>query len=197
MRLAIVFCLISTVAIAQRTVADLLREVSGGDLRRLHQVLTTDWPENFRGEIPYVTNWDGVRKEIRKNGRPAIEQDRTPTIFYRDLVDTISYTARGEEFYTFGWCSEREMAFAAAAWLMGFEPVIIVQAGHAFTLVAIDGVLHKVDNTYDRFEVYDYGYVPAPTTPLERWYNRKARAEAAELKNITVAPQSWSRILKT
>lgn len=188
--------LISFTAAAQGSVADLIGKIP--DLRHLHQMLTTDWPENYRGEIPYVTNWDGSRLEIRKNGWPAIEQDRTPTIFYRDFVDTVAYRGpHGQEFYTFGWCSEREMAFAAGAWLMGYEPVIIVRGGHAFTLVSIDGVLHKVDNTYGKFEVWDYGYVPVPETKLEFFYNRKARAEAAELKNIAVAPQSWQRILKS
>lgn len=192
---AILLCLMAFTSFAQGTVADLLTARAGGDLRRLHEVLRTDWPENYRGAIPYVTNWDGVRRTLRKGGRPGIEEDRTPAVFYRDWVDTVAYRGPGgEEFYTFGWCSEREMAFAAVAWLWGYEPVIIVRGGHAFTLVAIEGVLYRVDNTYGRFEVWDYGYVPRAETALELWYNRKARDEARQLADIPVAPQSWRRI---
>lgn len=196
MKVTLILCLFSITACAQRTVADMVTNI--GDLRKLHALLATDYPENYNSgssAIPYITNWDSRRLELRKNGRPVIEEDRTPVIFYRDLVDTIVYHApNGSSFYSFGWCSEREMAFAAGAWLLGYQPIIIVQGGHAFTLVAIDGVLFKVDNTYGRFEAWDYGYVPAPKTALEHWYNRKARHEAEELKHIVVPEQSWIRI---
>lgn len=198
-RFTLLFCLLSLTATAQRTVADLITEITRNDLQALHRMLTTDYPENYNAgasAIPYITNWDRGRLELRKNGQPVKEEDRTPVIFYRDLVDTITYQApNGKEFYTFGWCSEREMAFASAAWMMGYEPVIIVRGGHAFTLVTINGTLFKVDNTYDRFEVWDYGYIPAPETKLELWYNRKAREQAAELKKIPVPEKSWNRII--
>src|SRR5690606_2732979 len=108
----------------QRTFEDLLLATTGGDLHVLHHLMTGDRPVNYEygpglWQIPYMWNWEGSRKSITKHGTPIREQDRTPLIFFKDLVDTVAFEGPvGQRFYTFGWCSEREMAFCAAAYLL-------------------------------------------------------------------------------
>ena len=129
----------------------------------LHNAFTTTNAVNgLKGgllEIPYYDMRS--RSEINN----AVKEDRTPDIFLSDLV---SNTPKYKDMYTFGWCSEREMAFMALIKNMGFDGRIVADGGHAWSEVnvelyvnnqLIDYILY-IDNTYDEFlirtELYWY-----------------------------------------
>jgi hypothetical protein len=181
------------------------------ELYLLHKMLTSESAKNYSTggilSIPYMTNYGeiNVRAEVSKNGIPIANveytpykslayADRTPALFYKDLVDTVSYShpACGS-FYTFGWCSEREMAFASASYLLGYKPRIVVKNGHSFTLVNVGKTIYQIDNTNGRFNIWN-GLIPSSSGRLEDWYNRQASVQSQQLYNIPVADASWQRI---
>src|SRR5690606_34496124 len=185
----------------QRTVEDLLIETTGRDLRKLHLLMTGGSAWNYdRGpglwKIPYLRNWDGTRAYIKKHGEYIREEDRTPVTFFRDLVDTVQYEgSEGERFYTFGWCSEREMAFCAAARLMGYKAIVVASGNHAYSVVETGDQLYIVDNTLNHFYPSHEGTeMPTPASRLEIWYNQKVTDQYLRLKNILVRDVSWKRL---
>lgn len=178
----------------------------------LHKMLTTDGTTQFHTEsnalgIPYVNNYGtvNVRSEINKNGIPIAtieyppykslaDADRTPVLFYSDLVDPVPYNHPScGDFYTFGWCSEREMAFASASRVLGMKPRIIVQGSHTFTLVPVGRTVYQVDNTFGKMTIWP-NIIPASNGRLEDWYNRQAEVQAQQLWNVPVTDASWQRV---
>tara|TARA_R110002020_G_scaffold137687_3_gene307096 strand:+ start:1834 stop:2580 length:747 start_codon:yes stop_codon:yes gene_type:complete len=129
----------------------------------LHNAFTTTGAINgLRGgllEIPYYDMSSRYKLE------DVIIEDRTPVIFLSDLV---SDTSKYKDMYTFGWCSEREMAFMALIKSMGFDGRIVADNGHAWSEVNVELYVNNqlndyilyIDNTYDRFlirtELYWY-----------------------------------------
>tara|TARA_Y100000361_G_scaffold151952_1_gene170379 strand:- start:3965 stop:4726 length:762 start_codon:yes stop_codon:yes gene_type:complete len=130
----------------------------------LHELFTTDsamdCSSNGILEIPYF--WDDTRQDIDGNGYNI---QRTPDVFLGDLVsEKPSYSYEGcGDFYTFGWCAEREMAFVALLRNMGYEADIIALNGHAWTQIYVsmytndykDIFTITVDNTFDQFYIYE------------------------------------------
>lgn len=178
----------------------------------LHKMLTVDGPSPYNKEggilgIPYVANYGKVntRTEITKGGIPIAtveyppyksfaDADRTPVLFYSDMVDTVPYNHPScGDFYTFGWCSEREMAFASASYALGYKPRIVVQGNHTFTLVQVGRTIYQVDNTFGQFKIWP-NIMPSSTSRLETWYNNKARVQSQQLWNVPVTDASWQRI---
>ena len=103
--------------------------------------------------------------------------DRTPDIFWSDFVlNKPKYRYQGiPDFYTFGWCSEREMAFKSILHLMGFNCQIVLAGNHVWSVVELEknsGLWVKVDNTFD---VFIKVTPPKPVNSgLGEWYNKKA-----------------------
>lgn len=199
--LYVTFILAPMLLYGQRTVEDLLIETTGRDLGKLHRLMTGGSAWNYdRGpglwKIPYLRNWDGTRAYIKKHGEYIREEDRTPVTFFRDLVDTVQYEgSEGERFYTFGWCSEREMAFCAAARLMGYKAIVVASGNHAYSVVETGDQLYIVDNTLNEFRpIRGESEMPTPSTRLEIWYNRKVKEQYLRLKSISVVDESWRRL---
>ncbi|MCX6306974.1 MAG: hypothetical protein NT040_18575 [Bacteroidetes bacterium] len=122
--------------------------------------------------IPYFWNYNNPnpRMKITVNGelnRYATGGLRIPCRFLGDMVgSTEKYGYPGiEPFASFGWCSEREMAFACLLSIMKFDARVVAPDNHAWTEILlpcrntagqIDTILLRVDNTFERF-TYSHG----------------------------------------
>lgn len=149
----------------------------------LHMLFTAKTcQDGSRGEIlniPYYWHWidPNPRHEIlfTADGRPLTslkhpagfekyatyaDIDRTPVVFLTDLLSPVPRycTAEGDTFSTFGWCSEREMAFISLITLMGYKGRVIAPGNHSWSEVDVSMKLKSggrknmvvtVDNTFD------------------------------------------------
>lgn len=150
----------------------------------LHRLLTTSAPiDGARGgilESVYFWHWvkpnprhrirmlpdSGLLVEAKPHPahpsyRSWADMDRTPDLFLADLVaDTPRYFHPDfGTFYTFGWCSEREMAFTLLLTRMGYTAKIKFKGNHVWTEVLIEGArldgstkngILRIDNTFDQ-----------------------------------------------
>jgi len=184
-------------------------------IKILHELFTTKTSSNCsRGEIlniPYQWHWrdPNPRKEIRflENGKllkdepPANEFskyqsyadiDRTPYLFLSDLVSPkVKYYSECGEFSSFGWCSEREMAFTSLTRLMGFKSSVIVSGAHTWTEIIIP---MKTDSGHQCFEVSidnTYNTINWKKSGCEaingkNWYNKMVDKDLDRIKNHIV-----------
>jgi len=141
--------------------------------------------------------------------------DRIPSLFLKDLLsDKPKYFHDNcNEFYTFGWCSEREMAFNTLLGIIGYNLKIKQTGIHTWSeiytnLINTDKqsvvIIFKIDNTFDIVEYFK----PNQANFLEnwrkdighgsqiKWYNKKAHliSEIKQVKNIKVTDIVSSRI---
>lgn len=186
-------------------------------IKILHDLFTSQTASNCsHGEIlniPYLWHWvtPNPRHEIYfvETNKVLCESrapqefskynsyadiDRTPFLFLSDLVnDGPKYFSKAcDTFSTFGWCSEREMAFVALTNLLNFDGKVIAEGNHSWSefiipLKLTNGQLQnfkvKVDNTFNdvdwtKIEITEilewrkyYG-----DTGLADWYNQKAKS---------------------
>jgi len=203
----------------------------------LHEIFTSQTASNCsKGEIlnmPYLWHWvvPNPRHEISftsnnlllKDTKPPSEFskynsyadiDRTPYLFLSDLVhaELKYYSSSCDTFSTFGWCSEREMAFIALTTLMGFEGKVVAIGNHSWSEFIIElksnnelytSFKVSVDNTFNSVEwslieeqeisVWKKSY---GNTNLSEWYNRKAKSntELRRIENHLVFKKSMDRI---
>jgi hypothetical protein len=168
----------------------------------LHELFTSDWPEDgSRGgllDIPYFWHWvePNSRLEISKadiliSSLPVDRYasyamvDRTPEIFLSDLVDSMYFSHPDYgNFYTFGWCSEREMSYRSILRHWGFNSKVVAYGGHSWTEVVADFISTKgkgitlyisVDNTFNDIKWQKHSDTTKRSKEelrLERWYNK-------------------------
>jgi len=127
--------------------------------------------------------------------------DRIPSLFLSDLCkdDADYFHPDCGEFYTFGWCSEREMSFCLLLSLLGYEGKIYQQGIHVSSKFWIEFndkdnklviIIADVDNTFDTI-YWEKGNSNEKSIWLDdfgngeqiEWYNRKARSEV-EIKLV-------------
>ena len=199
-------------------------------IKILHEIFTSQTASDCsRGEIiniPYQWHWiePNPRYEIRftnnknrlRDTEPPNEFskynsyadiDRTPYLFLSDLVNEESkyYSNSCDTFATFGWCSEREMAFIALVKLLDFEGKIVAEGNHSWSELIIPLKLNtgefqnfkvKVDNTFNQVDWTTIasqdltnwkGYFG--NAELAGWYNQKASSnyELDRIKNHLVS----------
>mgnify|MGYP001330005310 CR=1 FL=1 len=190
----------------------------------LHDIFTSKTAQDCScGEvinIPYYWHWiePNPRHDIRltkndsllsKIAPPAqffkynsfADIDRTPFLFLSDLMSECSkYYSECDTFSTFGWCSEREMAFVALNKALGFEGKVVASGNHSWSefvipMITTDSNFVKmrltVDNTFDNMrwgilseDDYEGWKTELGSTRLERWYNKMAHSEE-ELTRIS------------
>ncbi len=191
----------------------------------LHTLFTSKSAMNgSRGDvlnIPYLWHWvtpnprhqvyeskSGRRlKEIKPtkpfgNYASFADIDRTPYLFLSDMVSGHNqyYTMNGDSFATFGWCSEREMAFVCLMKLLGVEGKVIAKGNHSWSELVVtlkdNGNKDKrfivmVDNTFDDIRWENPTSARMNTWKaytgrgkLSTWYNQKANSstEGAKVK---------------
>lgn len=183
----------------------------------LHDIFTSKTAQDCScGEvinIPYYWHWTNPnpRHDIRfVNNDSLLSQiapppefskynsfadiDRTPFLFLSDLMSECSkYYSECDTFSTFGWCSEREMAFVCLNMTLGFEGKVVARGNHSWSEFVIPmtstnntivKMLLTVDNTFDNIRwaiLYEDAYEDWKTelgsTKLERWYNKMAQSK--------------------
>ncbi len=170
-------------------------------------------------DIPYFWHWieSNPRFDIRftangkflKDTKPPIEFsnyksyaeiDRTPYLFLSDLTYDFPkyFTSNCDTFSTFGWCSEREMAFVALLTLFNFEGYVDVLGNHSWSVFftsmkntanTLSYIRVIVDNTFDQIEFE----IIKPTDLDEfkkdlkyyqtsNWYNKMAHSKPQLIK---------------
>jgi hypothetical protein len=142
--------------------------------------------------------------------------DRTPALFICDMFDSIQkyYIEQCDTFSTFGWCSEREMAFVCVLDLMKFKGKIVARGGHAWSEFIVPFTpIHtktiylciKIDNTFNTIEhriIRENEFVEWEKyfgNTLEcNWYNEMAHSQSEKQKivDFVVSTNSSDRIEK-
>jgi hypothetical protein len=179
----------------------------------MHKLFTVNMcKDGSRGDIlnmPYFWHYctpnprDAILVDGKKNiGYTRIE--RKPYHFLKDMVAPANrFTYPGlEPFCSFGWCSEREMAFACLLSLMGYKTHVISPYNHAYTEVQVSFLTNRgekrvllvnVDNTFNNLTHSD-----GSGEPYDNIYDKKAfnPAEVARVKGINVSKAAMGRIEK-
>lgn len=206
----------------------------------LHEIFTcqsaSDCSKGEILDIPYFWHWTAPnpRHEIKfvenneflRNTKPPGEFskyasfadiDRTPFLFLSDLVQDMPkyYSSFCDTFSTFGWCSEREMAFIALLKLMNFSGKVIASGNHSWSEFIIpfkltDGQHQnfrvKVDNTFNTIEWIAINQeeianwqMYSGDSGLAGWYNQKAKSkdELSRIRNHVVSIKAMTRIEKS
>ena len=160
---------------------------------------------NPRHDISFSSN-----KTLLKATKPPIEFskynsfadiDRTPYLFLGDLFARKPkyFSDESGTFSSFGWCSEREMAFMALMNLFKIEGKVITSGNHSWSELIIplknnkDSVKNfkvTVDNTFNDIDwtiihptQLRSWRIKTATDKFAKWYNDKASSES-ELKRI-------------
>lgn len=206
-------------------------------IKILHDLFTSQSATNCsKGKIlniPYFWHWVTPNprnsicftntKTLLKNTNPPpefrnynsfAEIDRTPYLFLSDLVnpELRYYTSSCDTFPTFGWCSEREMAFVALLKTMNYNGYVVVSGAHSWSEFIISLTLYNgdtqnykitVDNTFNTFKCA--AIVPDAIaewkTTIENstqsaWYNQQAGSanELSRITNHVVSEKAMARI---
>lgn len=193
-------------------------------LKILHDLFTSNSASNCaKGKIlsiPYMWHWvsPNPRHQIystktnlllKQTKAPSefakynsyADIDRTPYLFLSDLLQKEAkyYSEDCDTFYSFGWCSEREMAFTSICELLGTTSKVVASGNHSWTecivgmktnnSTLIYFIVH-IDNTFDNIE---WNFISKDeitqwkkeqgNSALAKWYNQKAHS-AIELKKI-------------
>ena len=138
-------------------------------------------------------------KELPSAGGSSMATlDRTPLIFWGDFMTeepTYSYE-HISAFYTFGWCSEREMAFKAWLGLVGIKSTMGIRTDHVWMeveLPSMPGYFLFIDNTFNRFEVWPMSKRPKLEVGNKyiTWYNQQGADKNIQLKlkNMVISPK--------
>lgn len=202
----------------------------------LHKLFTSKGAKNgSRGEIlniPYFWHWitPNPRYEIvniktnqKLNEVKAPKEfakyksyadiDRTPYLFLSELLSSkpLYSTANCGTFSTFGWCSEREMAFVCLLNTIGYEGKVITDNNHSWSEFIVQMSTEKkekqyflvrVDNTFDDLEWNTISEKEIQTWRKRRfegqgnWYNQKANSEMEKQKttNFIVSLETMKSI---
>jgi hypothetical protein len=211
----------------------------------LHKLFTAKTANDYSTgpilTIPYIWHWrkPNPRSSIRlaKSGTPLskidppqkfdqypsyAKIDRTPDLYFKDLCTrkpkymAPAHVNKCDTFRTFGWCSERAMAFVCLMDMMGFKGKVIAQPPHSWSEFLVpmenksgDKILFKVkvDNTYD---IVEWERVSSKKSVFSRWsrleeqakrgewYNRKAHSEAIQRTlRQTRVPMSVTSMIET
>lgn len=139
--------------------------------------------------------------------------DRTPYLFLSDMFsDTAKYYSKCGPFKSFGWCSEREMAFVCLNRLYGYEGKVVTSGAHSWSefvveMKSADGNMLKVhitvDNTFDNTDwktISDAEYAKWKTElgehRLSKWYNEMSRSEkeSERVKNHIISNKVMTEV---
>lgn len=216
------------------SVSDSMNERAFYTIDIIHRLLTSTGAINGRrGEImniPYIWHWsqpnprheilylpeNKMLKDMKPPGgygkyRTYADIDRTPYLFISELLSIepkfeLNYCGK---FHTFGWCSEREMAFTCLMESLGFRTHVIVAGNHCWSevkvmlntysgkkpfIVRVDNTFNEVQWSNDESSLKNWNNIPDHGTA--KWYNDKAHdvAENKQLKSFMVDAVSCARI---
>ena len=206
-------------------------------IKILHDLFTSQTAANCsKGEIlniPYQWHWvnPNPRHEIYlvenntllKDTKPSkdfhkynscADIDRTPFLYLSDLMEEEPkhYSLLCDTFSTFGWCSEREMAFICLTELLNFNGKVVAEGNHSWSEFIIPMTSNSgeivyfevtVDNTFDNIQwtkienpnIKEWEKIQGDS-PLANWYNKKAhsQSEKQKIKNHLASTKAMNRI---
>lgn len=177
----------------------------------IHQLFASNGPydgDSFNGDIPYFMHYTdpNPRALISKAGQPInYNGDRTPDMFLADFFSDTKYIhPEYGEFSTFGWCSEREMAYSTMLNTLGFRTYIKAPGAHAWTNVQVvfdgyQGQIYygaRVDNTFNSVSWSTWIEPVGYSNGLEQFYNQRVTKNKYTLDNIYVSPARQTEIMK-
>lgn len=159
------------------------------------------------------TTLDKIRTTSEfKNYNSFADIDRTPFLYISELfLEKEKYTSKScESFATFGWCSEREMAFNCLLDLMNFTSKVTTVGNHCWTEVLIEfktnsnskiNFIAKIDNSFHQFSltkiepknIFDWKS-KLGNSAQEKWYNKKAHSTLEKKKILSFSPSKESFI---
>lgn len=175
---------------------------------------------NPRNEVYMISKKEKLSKIEPPNEFYAYKNyadiDRTPFLFLGDLFSERPsyYSVSCDTFSTFGWCSEREMAFVCLLEILGFKGKVVASGNHSWSEFKIPMIVSegktqmfkiKVDNTFNIIEWNSFQDNPAGSwentlgdAELSKWYNDKAHSdkEKQKIKNFKPYQQSIEHIEK-
>ncbi len=206
------------------------------EILAIHKIFTSTGAFNCaRGEIisaPYVWHWCApnprhdiielaTNKKLKDCKAPSgfhkyasyADIDRTPFIFISEMLSLEPLYSHPDcgVFRTFGWCSEREMAFSCLMETLGYSSKVVVDGNHSWSEIKLSAfdknkqsyIIVRVDNTFDQIEwLYEKSAATHWEEPIihktAKWYNDKAHAdsELCALKNHLLLPEAMGRIDK-
>lgn len=189
-------------------------------IKMLHELFTSKTASNgSKGEIlnvPYYWHWTTpnpryqitVKKTNQKLNtikppkefakyKSYADIDRTPYLFLSEMLSAKPlYSSSDGEFSTFGWCSEREMAFVCLMESLGFRGQVITSGNHSWSEFIVpfskNGVAtlyrFKIDNTFDGLEWQSITAQRVETWSKQtfpgqgNWYNKTAHSTSEKQK---------------
>lgn len=157
---------------------------------------------------------DSINVKGHKIIQRASAVDRIPRLFFRDLLseDTLppylcQWSSGPELYYTFGWCSELEMAYSVAlSWFGITGRVVFYSEIHTNTAVSIADREFLVDNSFPAdagffHEEWEHAKPYPPDISWNRevlrlssWYNKRVRDGVSESAGWRVGPVAEKRI---
>lgn len=137
-----------------------------------------------------------------KNYKSFADIDRTPFLYLSELfLETEKYTSNScKSFATFGWCSEREMAFNCLLDLLNYSSKVYTEGNHCWTEVLVNmktstnekkSFVVKIDNTFHQFlfsEISIKNSINWKTnvgnSAQAKWYNTTAHSQKEKDKIV-------------
>jgi hypothetical protein len=205
-------------------------------LKILHKLFTSKNASNgSKGEIlniPYFWHWVNpnprydivsLKTNQKLNTIPSPKEfskyksyadiDRTPYLFLSELLSEkpLYHSDKIGDFSSFGWCSEREMAFVCLLNTLNYKGKVITNNNHSWSEFIIpmktktnqiQNFKVRIDNTFDEIEWKILSNKEITTWENQdfkgqgNWYNKKALSDIEKQKviNHLVAIQSMEHI---
>lgn len=202
----------------------------------LHHLFTSgaDVTGNYGGilQIPYFWHWCENNPRHNIIYRPSNENlttvpapegfgkyksradiDRTPAIYLQDLfADTaLYYHSFVGNMFTFGWCSEREMAFGQMVRPKGYKMKVYQNSSHVWSEILVSFMdssdveinrIIRVDNTFDYFDMVELyrseeqWYLDQGEGSMKAWYNKLANSkeEADKIADMTISSERFEEM---
>lgn len=198
-------------------------------LRILNDLLSSENASNYSTgkilKIPYMWHWinpnprhaiilkekqvalNTIKPSIEfKNYKSFADIDRTPFLYLSELfLETEKYTSTScKSFATFGWCSEREMAFNCLLDVMQFTSKVYTEGNHCWTEVLLEmntsanikkSFVVKIDNTFHQFQLKRIvskdianWKTNVGNSGQAIWYNTTAHSQKEKNKLLTFKP---------
>jgi hypothetical protein len=198
-------------------------------LRILNDLLSSENASNYSTgkilKIPYMWHWinpnprhsivlkekntalNTIKPSVEfKNYKSFADIDRTPFLYLSELFsETEKYTSTScKSFATFGWCSEREMAFNCLLDVMQFTSKVYTEGNHCWSEVLIDmktnmnnkkSFVLKIDNTFHEFQLKEIlskdiasWKTNVGNSTQAKWYNTTAHSQKEKKKLLAFKP---------
>lgn len=185
----------------------------------LHLLFTSegaaDCSKGFVLNIPYYWHWvdPNPRHSIKKlktdvllneTAPPAkfgkyasyADIDRTPVLFLTEMLSPEPlYYSECDTFSTFGWCSEREMAFVCLNNAIGNNGKVVTDGNHSwsefvtkfktnqndtlYVLTTVDNTFNSISNSTIEYDEYNEWLINLGDNKMAKWYNKMALSKEA------------------